>query len=136
MRIGEKVQVHLSGDRHFGHYGSVKRFDLRLVIVEFTFPCRTCEHGYLPGDLIQLDNQGEKTAAVTYILKHRPNEYAERLGVSHSGNPYFRVTFNDGTSYQTARDAQVNFQIDNLEMFGDVEILLNDKREITRIRPA
>lgn len=57
----------------------------------------------------------------------------ERLRNSANGNPRFRVTFDDGTSFETGRDAQVGYLIGNSEFDGVVDILVR-RREIVDIR--
>lgn len=45
--------------------------------------------------------------------------YAERRNNSASGNPRFKVTFNDGESYMTESDASAGYDVQNLRE-GDV----------------
>lgn len=46
---------------------------------------------------------------------------AERLNASASGNPRFRVTFTDGTVFETKRDAAINWGLENSENWGEAD---------------
>jgi hypothetical protein len=46
----------------------------------------------------------------------------ERMGSSKFGNPRFRLTFADGTSYPTSVDAGVAYGIENSDNIGVVEV--------------
>lgn len=61
----------------------------------------------------------------------------ERLNVSASGNPRFKVTFTTGESAQTKPDAAINHGIENSE-FRDVpvEFTFNAEGRITLAKPV
>ncbi len=59
----------------------------------------------------------------------------ERLRNSVNGGPRWRATFSDGTSFETAPDAQVGHTIENSEFRGDVVVTL-ERARITHIEAA
>ncbi len=59
---------------------------------------------------------------------------AAYMSTSGNGNPRYRVTFADGTTFTTEPDAQVNYGITNSDYDGDVEIELNGAGRIVGIR--
>lgn len=58
-----------------------------------------------------------------------------RLNASPSGNPRWRVSFEDGTSYLTLADAACNYGIENAELKDYVEVTVEGGR-ITYLEPA
>ncbi len=58
-----------------------------------------------------------------------------RLRNSTYGNPRWRVTFDDGTVFDTAPDAQVGYSIGNPEFNGDVVITVDGRGRIVGIEP-
>jgi hypothetical protein len=69
-----------------------------------------------------------------YIAKHRSSQ-AERMPSSRNANPRYLVGFDDVTYFPTAPDAAVAYRINNPENYGDVQILLNGRRQIVDLRP-
>ena len=57
----------------------------------------------------------------------------ERLRSSANGNPRYRVTFADGTTFTTERDAQLGYSIGNPEFDGDVLVTVDSQGEIVDI---
>lgn len=61
----------------------------------------------------------------------------ERLHNSKNGNPRYRVTFTDGTVFETAADASINYGITNRE-YRDVplEVTFSRNGRITYLAPV
>jgi hypothetical protein len=57
----------------------------------------------------------------------------ERLNLSASGNPRFRVTFTDGTQAATEPDNSLNYGIENPEAKGPLTVTFTRNGRITRI---
>lgn len=60
----------------------------------------------------------------------------QRLRLSANGNPRFKATFADGSTFTTATDAGIAFQIENSDYQGSVEVGVNGAGEIVDIRAA
>jgi hypothetical protein len=59
----------------------------------------------------------------------------ERMRSSVNGNPRWQVTFDDGSHWPTAPDSSCAYGINNSELDGEVQILLNSRSNIVDIRP-
>lgn len=60
--------------------------------------------------------------------------HAVRLQNSNSGNPRYRVTFDNGSTYETAADADCNYSVQNFVNSGEqVEFILGAQGRITHI---
>lgn len=67
-----------------------------------------------------------------YVL--RSGRKTTRLASSKNGNPRFLVTFDDGTAYPTGVDSSCAYGIDNSELDGEVQVLI-ERGNIRDIRP-